>query len=159
MVSVRRPGNSRFQYQSLFFALGTAHGQGDGSTTFNLPDYRGYFLRGADLGAGHDPDAGNRTSLGPVPASGVGSLQGDATRIPNNFQVEQNGAHSHLYTYTKNHHHSGRRVDSFVDGGDGLYEQEVSGETSGIVVHSHRVTGGDKETRPKNKNVNWIIKY
>ena len=149
----------RFQYQSLFFALGTAHGQGDGSTTFNLPDYRGYFLRGADLGAGHDPDAGNRTSLGPVPASGVGSLQGDATRIPNNFQVEQGGAHSHLYTYTKNHHHSGRRVDSFVDGGDGLYEQEVSGETSGIVVHSHRVTGGDKETRPKNKNVNWIIKY
>ena len=36
---------------------------------------------------------------------------------------------------------------------------EVIGETDGIVVHSHRVSGGDKETRPKNKYVNWIIKY
>jgi microcystin-dependent protein len=149
----------RFQYQSLFFAIGTAHGQGDGSTTFNLPDYRGYFLRGADLGAGNDPDSAYRTSLGPVPSSDVGSVQGDATRIPSNFQVEQGGAHTHLYTYTKNHHHTGRRVDSFDNGGDGLYEQDVTGETSGVVVHSHRVTGGDKETRPKNKNVNWIIKY
>lgn len=37
---------SRTTYPNLFSALGTAHGQGDGSTTFNLPDYRGQFLRG-----------------------------------------------------------------------------------------------------------------
>lgn len=37
---------SRTTYSNLFAALGTAHGQGDGSTTFNLPDYRGQFLRG-----------------------------------------------------------------------------------------------------------------
>lgn len=37
---------SRTKYSQLFSALGTSHGQGDGSTTFNLPDYRGQFLRG-----------------------------------------------------------------------------------------------------------------
>lgn len=37
---------SRTTYAELFAAIGTAHGQGDGSTTFNLPDYRGQFLRG-----------------------------------------------------------------------------------------------------------------
>lgn len=37
---------SRTDYPALFSAIGTAHGQGNGSTTFNLPDYRGQFLRG-----------------------------------------------------------------------------------------------------------------
>lgn len=37
---------SRTDYAGLFAVLGTSHGSGDGSTTFNLPDYRGQFLRG-----------------------------------------------------------------------------------------------------------------
>jgi microcystin-dependent protein len=37
---------SRTTYSGLFSVLGTSHGQGDGLTTFNLPDYRGTFLRG-----------------------------------------------------------------------------------------------------------------
>lgn len=37
---------SRTTYVELFAAIGIAHGQGDGSSTFNLPDYRGQFLRG-----------------------------------------------------------------------------------------------------------------
>lgn len=37
---------SRSEYPQLFLAIGTSHGIGDGSTTFNLPDYRGNFLRG-----------------------------------------------------------------------------------------------------------------
>jgi microcystin-dependent protein len=37
---------SRSTYSALFEAISTAHGSGDGSTTFTLPDYRGTFLRG-----------------------------------------------------------------------------------------------------------------
>lgn len=37
---------SRSDYADLFMMIGTSHGIGDGSTTFNLPDYRGNFLRG-----------------------------------------------------------------------------------------------------------------
>lgn len=37
---------SRTTYSALYAILGTSHGSGDGLTTFNLPDYRGSFLRG-----------------------------------------------------------------------------------------------------------------
>lgn len=45
---------SRTTYAALFSAIGTAFGTGDGSTTFNLPDLRGEFLRGWDDGRGVD---------------------------------------------------------------------------------------------------------
>lgn len=37
---------SRTTYATLFTAIGTTFGTGDGSTTFNVPDMRGYFARG-----------------------------------------------------------------------------------------------------------------
>lgn len=45
---------SRTVYAELFAVIGTVFGSGDGSTTFNLPDLRGYFLRGWDNGRGVD---------------------------------------------------------------------------------------------------------
>lgn len=36
---------SRTNYAELFSAIGTVYGAGDGATTFNLPDFRGQFLR------------------------------------------------------------------------------------------------------------------
>ena len=45
---------SRATYASLFAAIGTTFGAGDGSTTFNLPDLRGEFLRGWDDSRGID---------------------------------------------------------------------------------------------------------
>lgn len=45
---------SRTTYGSLYGKVGTTWGTGDGSTTFNLPDFRGRFLRGYDNGAGVD---------------------------------------------------------------------------------------------------------
>ena len=45
---------SRTTYAALFAVVGTTIGAGDGSTTFNLPDLRGEFLRGWDNGKGTD---------------------------------------------------------------------------------------------------------
>jgi len=45
---------SRTTYAALFNAIGTTFGTGDGSTTFNLPDLRGEFIRGWDNGRGVD---------------------------------------------------------------------------------------------------------
>jgi plastocyanin len=39
---------SRTSYDDLFIAIGINWGQGDNSSTFNLPDLRGRFLRGVD---------------------------------------------------------------------------------------------------------------
>jgi hypothetical protein len=38
---------NRTTYAALFSAIGTTYGAGDGSTTFALPDLRGYFVRGS----------------------------------------------------------------------------------------------------------------
>jgi microcystin-dependent protein len=45
---------SRSTYAALFTAIGTTFGAGNGSTTFNLPDLRGEFIRGWDDGRGVD---------------------------------------------------------------------------------------------------------
>jgi phage-related tail fiber protein len=45
---------SRTTYAALFTAIGTTFGAGDGSTTFNLPDLRGEFMRGWDDSRGID---------------------------------------------------------------------------------------------------------
>lgn len=45
---------SRITYATLFDRIGTTWGVGDGATTFNLPDYRGEFLRGFDDSRGLD---------------------------------------------------------------------------------------------------------
>jgi|GEM_PF-5117927 len=45
---------SRAVYAALFAAIGIRYGTGDGSTTFNLPDLRGEFIRGLDDGRGID---------------------------------------------------------------------------------------------------------
>lgn len=45
---------SRTGYANLYAKIGTTYGAGNGSTTFNLPDLRGEFVRGADLGRGVD---------------------------------------------------------------------------------------------------------
>lgn len=37
---------SRVDYKNLFDIIGTTYGEGDGETTFNVPDLRGEFLRG-----------------------------------------------------------------------------------------------------------------
>jgi len=58
----------RDTYPELFAAIGTVYGAGNGSTTFNLPDLRGEFIRGVDAGRGVD---GGRV---------LGSAQGDAIR-------------------------------------------------------------------------------
>jgi microcystin-dependent protein len=38
---------NRTTYAALFAAISTTYGAGDGSTTFTLPDLRGYFVRGS----------------------------------------------------------------------------------------------------------------
>lgn len=49
---------SRTIYAALFANIGTTYGTGDGSTTFNLPELRGEFIRVLDDGRGVDPGRG-----------------------------------------------------------------------------------------------------
>ena len=75
---------SRVTYLDLFNAIGTAHGYGDNiavTGTFNLPDYRGRFIRGVDGAVTRDPNAATRTAAntGGNTGDNVGSVQVNAT--------------------------------------------------------------------------------
>ena len=150
---------SRTTYASLFAAIGTAWGTGDGSTTFNLPDMRGNFLRGVDGGAGNDPDTANRTvnpnSLFP------GGNTGNANDAVGSYQVDQFASHNHdngaVTCGNFNYPHS------YNPNGLGTLENNIpspavpwgnENEYTGLTKNS-----GGNETRPKNVYVNYIIKY
>lgn len=76
---------SRTTYANLFAAIGTTFGAGDGSTTFNLPDLRGEFLRAWDDSRGID--------TGRV----FGSWQADEIKTHNHRL--QNNIATGLYTF------------------------------------------------------------
>jgi microcystin-dependent protein len=58
---------SRSAYAALYAVIGITYGTGDGTSTFNLPDLRGMFLRGVDNAGG--------TARGCDPARAFGSTQ------------------------------------------------------------------------------------
>ncbi|WP_430433983.1 phage tail protein [Methyloversatilis sp.] len=93
---------SRTTYAALFLAIGTTFGAGDGSTTFNIPDCRGEFIRGWDNGRGVDS------------ARALGSVQG--------HQMQ-----SHTHTTPQGVAATGGF--QFAGGGNGV--SSVSGATGG----------------------------
>ena len=66
---------SRTIYANLFAVIGVTFGEGDGVTTFNLPDMRGQFARGWDDGAGVDPGR----AFGSTQASAIQSFTAPVT--------------------------------------------------------------------------------
>src|SRR5262245_43467826 len=92
---------SRTTYAALFAAYGTRYGFGDGATTFNLPNYKDYFLRGHDAGG---TDAGWRTDRGDGTAgANVGTKQADATKEHTHTgSTGADGAHFHHLFNTDN---------------------------------------------------------
>jgi len=103
---------SRTTYSELFAAIGTMYGNGNGSTTFNLPDYRGYFLRGRDNYRGIDPDKSSRTNRGDgTTGDNVGTVQSDNFGDHNHSgSTSSGGTHEHSLKNAR----SGDRSGSYI---------------------------------------------
>jgi microcystin-dependent protein len=135
---------SRTTYAHLFAAIGTANGVGDGSSTFNLPDFRGMFPRGVTGSSSNDPDASSRTAVnGGNSANNVGSVQASA------FE-----AHSHEVAQSSGLTSQNLNSAAGVMGESGPSGGYTATCASGQVIQN---TGGD-ETRPINIYVYFIIK-
>ena len=149
---------SRATYAALFAAFGTKFGAGDGSTTFNLPDFRG------TSPVGHN--------IGPTPPNtyftkGVGERDGHATlTMPAHshgvsiWSGFENADHSHGVSIwsggqSVNHYHApnGGAGDYLMGGGSphagylqrGGTAQPYSGQAStnwANTDHAHLVQGG-----------------
>ena len=156
-------------YANLYNAIGTTYGVGDGSTTFNLPDLRGQFIRGFDAGAGKDP------------ARVFGTSQNDAMQRHSHYtgNVLRSGEHQSnaaagAVTDVFNPGYSLDKSVASYSGSTGGYDAITSDiiSTGGIVnypvlsppsaVHTASTTAKASsltETRPTNIAMNACIKY
>lgn len=130
---------SRTTYANLFAAIGTAFGEGDGSSTFNLPDLRGRFIRGVDGTAGRDPDSSTRTAMnsGGNTGNNVGSVQADEFA-------------SHTHTVTVDSYAGSGILGNFAHWSGANTHEGTSSATSNAA--------GGNETRPLNAYMTYIIK-
>lgn len=87
---------SRSTYASLFAVIGTTYGVGNGTTTFNVPDVRGYFVRGADNGRG--VDSGRAFGSNQL-ATHVGTIQDSRTTQQLSAQTEGDAITTSAETY------------------------------------------------------------
>lgn len=163
---------SRTAYAKLFARINTRYGAGDGSTTFNLPDLRGEFIRGWDDGRGVDSERD------------LGSYQAGAYQTHNHTGTATSaGLHNHAASSAESGEHTHtttfmRDRSPVTDGnavlGDENYYGTQTQTTSKAGKHSHGVTiafggshthtvdialsGGD-ETRPRNIALLACIAY
>ena len=128
---------SRATYGTLFASIGTNYGPGDGATTFNLPDLRGEFLRGADRGRGVDVGR----AIGSAQGDAIRNITGQSSRIPFAGGDLMSGA------FVKN-----VEVSQPVAGAGSVV-------TSGLSFDASRVVPTAAENRPRNVAVLTIIKY
>jgi phage-related tail fiber protein len=129
---------SRTAYSALFAVIGTLYGNGDGLTTFNLPDMRGEFVRGFDDSRGVDP---GRT---------LGSWQDSA-----------NLAHAHNYS-DPGHQHQYTRINGdapMAAGGTDAWTGVTTALTSTEKINITIQNSGGSESRPKNLAMLACIKY
>lgn len=120
---------SRTTYSALFAIIGVVFGAGDGSTTFNIPDSRGYFNRGWSHGSSVDS------------GRAFGSTQAGAIQAHTHSVTDP--GHTHGIPAQLNGDFAGPANDATQGG---LTPYQSLSATTGIVIGS---TGGS-ETRPIN---------
>lgn len=136
---------SRTTYATLFAAIGTTWGTGDGSTTFNVPDLRGAFLRGTGSHGTSNMANGNDFA-GPS----VGSFENDQ------FQ-----AHAHvLRPYAGTGNNFGGGSELLAGNGTGSRVTDVGSNTGsqGSKADGQGTPRTGDETRPFNAGILYCIK-
>lgn len=105
---------SRTTYSQLFEVIGTKYGEGDGSTTFNVPDLQGEFLRGAGSNSHTNQGSGANVGIHQDSTYLSGSVGGGSSTsayifgagnwtTPNNFdRVETQTTEAAITTQSKN---------------------------------------------------------
>lgn len=127
----------RVTYADLYTAIGETFGVGDGSTTFNLPDIRGEFVRGWDDGRGIDS------------GRAFGSTQNSANLA--HVHTITDPGHQHTNTVSAT---SRTVADGGVSAGAAPASDTTDNATTGITIDS----SGDSEARPRNIALLYCIK-
>ena len=145
------------QYEELFIALqGTARAPAKKKNHFRLPDLQGMFLRGIDRRATQPADPDGKRQVGSKQEWATGRPRaGFKTNVVGSFDPA-NGAYKYLLKK------DGKRTATGFDDNDTGGREPNLFEVKRVRIvpaHDHTVIGGDKETRPVNIAVHWIIKF
>ena len=154
---------SRSTYAVLFAVIGTAYGTGNGSTTFNLPDLRGEFVRGFDNGRGVD----NGRSIASSQSSQFGQHNHSVSASSSTSVTDPGHFHNLLYDNGSFGGSSGAVTPrgSSTPSNPGI-SNRISTKTTGISVststsisQSNRGgTSNSSETRPRSIAMMYVIK-
>tara|TARA_A100001035_G_scaffold93142_1_gene72943 strand:- start:2230 stop:3123 length:894 start_codon:yes stop_codon:yes gene_type:complete len=141
---------SRTTYADLFALISDDYGNGDGSSTFNLPDLRGQFIRGFANGQATDPDRASRTDRGD-------GTTGDAVGTKQDHAVEQ---HSHRTPATSGYNGNTSNTTYYSKGGSGYSSTLAHGGPIWQNSNSSNpnIKVSSNETRPKNVSMLYCIK-
>ena len=155
---------SRTTYADLFAIVGTAHGAGDGSSTFNVPDLRGEFVRGWDDSRGVDS------------GRGFGTAQGDNNKQHNHTASASTSispsAHNHLFPGDDQLGAAANNVGGWTDRAVASFTYDATSTTSSGTSFVRRtsdqtltastsvsVANSDAgEARPRNIAMMYVIK-
>ena len=128
---------SRTTYSVLYSLIGVKYGSAN-SSSFNVPNYRGMFLRGRDNGGGYDPNISSRTLNPGNTGTKVGSIQ-----------EQEILSHQHAYWLDNNDPHTEGYADLNPPGGN---------PPTGRSNEDQSLPSGGVETRPKNYSLVFRIK-
>lgn len=131
---------SRQTYEELFSVIGTTYGAGDGSTTFNIPDFKGRFPIG--VGAISPGDSAAENYWGGATAGSVnvplGQRAGEAWHT---LTAAQSGSPAHAHTISHTHGvGSGRHFVTRTDNSAGIGESRAA---SGTAFYAPSIASAD----------------
>ena len=126
---------SRTTYAGLFAVLGTTYGTGDGSTTFNLPDYRGRVSAGKDDMGGSAASRLSQSTAAVVTASISGTTMTVSAVTSGTLAVGQKIYGSGVAAYTT------ITALGTGAGGTGTYTVSVSQTVGSITVSAYTADG------------------
>ncbi len=131
---------SRTTYSTLFTAIGTTWGVGDGSGTFNIPDLRAMFLRGTGTHGTANMAKGTDFS-----APSVGTIEEDQMQDHKHQTIMSPGTALNQYS-------------SYMIGNAAYNTTYNFNTTAPLEINSQGTPRVGDETRPVNASVLYVIK-
>ena len=140
---------SRTTYAALFAVVGTAYGAGNGSSTFNLPDLRGEFIRGFDNGKGTDSGRS-------IASSQTSQMMQHTHAVSASSSVSDPG-HAHTFSSNNSDSGDGNTLNDRTDNSNTRTMTSSSSATN-ISVSTTIANDGGTENRPRNIAMMYVIK-